>query len=713
MGDMSFRQMDNWIAGYDKLSSLKLGVLTKIQDNASDSFGTMVNTGRPRGLCEFFSNQFTLGRVASAATQIVLNDGSVKWAITASNSGILIATSGSGADATTLTMSSPNGTKWDITITSGGILVATSGSSSTAVNSVSIKSASGAYWVLTIDNSGILSNTVTMNVNSIIMCAQCTTDYSVGKMSYMLNNTWYAVKNTSNTDLTFLPYHVSFSQYYDSFRNTNTLYFCNGDTLSKFFTDITVNSTDNANNQAVTLSDTAGSATALTGTLTFNADKTVTGSGTSFTTEVQKGRWIRKSNATSWEEVAYVVSDTSLVLRSTPVATGAGSAGGSEIAPLTSLRPLFCTIWKDKLWLLNLFNGPNGAVYSRLICSDTWSSSTPWSLETFTNAVGNTAGYLDIRMQDVSYGTGMVGVGDYLFVFSENEYIVYRFDTTYTPAISEVRRFRFGCNSADTIKVYGYSVIYFTGKEYRMTDGINDVSISDDIKPHILYNADVSVMTDYFGLSSADDKYPCAMLDSFNMQYKCWLNDASGTDTRFEYVYDLLKGEWISGVSNNYNVAKAIQTFSLNSSPTTNKLNSSYVLYLKPMAESTLRTIFFSDSGTQSQGTLMTQDMWFDDVQADKSVEYIDMWFHVPNGLTVTFDFQFYSDGVAKYPTAISRTITGTADDQLTKIRFVINSKGKFFRWRLRDTAYSGTATSGSSVTIVPGVIKYTTEEGK
>ena len=709
----SLRDISNWTIGYDKTSDLKLGILSKVNTNQVNLFGNMVNAGRIRGVYEFFSNQFTLGRVSGAVQTITLDDGSVKWDVTVNNSGALVATSGSGSSATTLTLASPDGTKWDITINSSGTLIATSGSSNAALSSITLKSPANAYWVLSINNAGVLTDTVSVSINSVVICTKSVTDYSSGKMEYMVNNTWYPVKWTDGNDLNFLPYHVSFAQYFDSFRMTNTLYFCNGDTFSKFFTDNTLATGTNANNQAVTLSDTSGTPIVLTGTLTFNSDKSVTGSGTSFTSQIQKGRWIAKASASLvWEEVAYVVSDTLLYVRDTAGITGSGSSGDSRLAPLTTLRPLFCLTWKDKLWYLNLFNGPDGSVYSRLGCSDTWSSATPQALETFTKAVGNTADTLDIRMQDVSYGTGFIGAGDYLYVFSENEYIVFQYDTSVSPPISEVRRFRYGCNSNDTLKLFGYSVLYFTGKEPRQTDGMNDVPLGNDIKDHILYNADINIMPDYFGLTATDNKYPCALLDTFNMQYRLWVNDISQTDVRFEYVYDLEKGQWISGPSNFYNIGKAIQTFSLNNTLTTG-LASSLILYMEPSSQDYLSSIAFNDSGTQEQGSLMTQDKFYNDVKSLQERDFIDIWVHVPSGLTTTFDFQFWADGKAQYPTRIQRSIVGSVDDQFTLMRFPTKSSCNYFRWQLRDIAYSGSAASGSSVTIIAADEKLNRIEGR
>lgn len=63
----------------------------------------------------------------------------------------------------------------------------------------------------------------------------------------------------------------------------------------------------------------------ITGTLSFSsASRTVTGTGTIFTSEVKPGDWLRRQGQDTWVEVLKVDSNTSLIVRSLPAYTSSG-----------------------------------------------------------------------------------------------------------------------------------------------------------------------------------------------------------------------------------------------------------------------------------------------------------------------------------------------------------------------------------------------------
>lgn len=67
----------------------------------------------------------------------------------------------------------------------------------------------------------------------------------------------------------------------------------------------------------LTSTDTVPRSSSVTGTVTTHANsKTITGSGTSFLTEVMGGQWLYDSSNGQLRQVDYIVSDTELVLKS-------------------------------------------------------------------------------------------------------------------------------------------------------------------------------------------------------------------------------------------------------------------------------------------------------------------------------------------------------------------------------------------------------------
>lgn len=162
--------------------------------------------------------------------------------------------------------------------------------------------------------------------------------FSDGTVRYLNpSNVWTTIDSGRATN-----YHNDF----ESYSTRDVLYFSNGaDDIMKWVDGWA---------SAVRIKDKGGTATAITGTLTFTDDSTiVTGSGTAFTTELAAGDYIRKNSTEEYFEVNSVTDNTTLKLRYVYAGTtGAGSAGGSQKAPNTTINGRYLKIWQDRLVIL-------------------------------------------------------------------------------------------------------------------------------------------------------------------------------------------------------------------------------------------------------------------------------------------------------------------------------------------------------------------------
>ena len=115
-------------------------------------------------------------------------------------------------------------------------------------------------------------------------------------------------------------------------------------------------------------------ATALTGTVTFTTSSTaVSGSGTSFTTEISVGDYISKDGTigspgavTGWFEVASITDNTNLVLRVASTSNGAGASGGSKVSANFG-KASYCISYHGHLFLLDTYSTlDNERVYNKM-----------------------------------------------------------------------------------------------------------------------------------------------------------------------------------------------------------------------------------------------------------------------------------------------------------------------------------------------------------
>jgi len=280
-------------------------------------------------------------------------------------------------------------------------------------------------------------------------------------------------------------------------------------------------------------SDKGGTPTTLTGTLTFtNGSATVTGSGTNFTGELWQGAWIRKDSSDDYYEVKTIQSNTSLTLMESYGGT-TGSSSSAQKAPQLGQMPLFLKVFKGKLW--TACDLTSDRFWSRLYWSVTGDPEN-WS--------GMGSGYLDVGdAAGKEIITGLGSLDDYLFVFKDFSYYVYRWTGDLDEPVVLVRTFNHGCISHRTIQQVENGLIYLSGGSLRFTNGNDDVDISGSLKEFFETNISSARSFNYFSLGSYDNKYPWAIVDDFRHTYSLFLPDTNGPGWALHYDY--LKKQWI------------------------------------------------------------------------------------------------------------------------------------------------------------------------
>jgi len=571
------------------------------------------------------------------------------------------------------------------------------------------------------------------NGDGYIVCVQTTGGASQINAFSKANATWSTFTDNAGATKNIIYYPVFFSSFFDVFRVVDTLYISNGTAngLVKWFSD----DGDTANNlEVTTLSDCGGTATTLTGTLTFTQnDQTVTGVGTAFDTEIQKGRWIRKSSSTGYYEVLRVDSATSLELRTDfDEATGPGVEDESEIAPLWTNRPIFAFIWMNKMFQFHMRNS-DGAIIGtgeidtaviggdldnpkRLHQSTTHSSATPAALETYT---GSGTGWIDADLQG-KWGTAYAMLGSYLLLFSESDYVVYQYNSLLTPAVEYVRNMQWGCISQRTIAYVDDYVIYFTGYDVRKTNGFSDVSIAGDIINDLKNTTGIKEWEDWLTSDAYGNTFPSAVYDPSQRVYRLYVPKKSAAGvidnyTKIEYTYSIDKDKWI-GVNNTRKVGSVIYHEYTSSGTIYKDVMYSPTESASPAAN---KLVFFGDKtvfDNANTGVIKSNAMVFSGPKYTKNMAWIELWIHI--GIAgsadnvVTFSFTPYYDGTAG--TAITRTVTNpstTDKNYYQKVRFPLNNKPcRTFEYELKDTAW--TADVNTPISIVGGVAAIIESEG-
>ena len=157
--------------------------------------------------------------------------------------------------------------------------------------------------------------------------------FSDGTVRYLTGGAWTSL-NTGFTNL-----HFDF----DAFNYFDLLLWCNGkEGLYKWKYGWAT---------GIPVQDKEGTATNLTGTLTFTEDSpVVTAAGGAFATELFVGSFIRRATGNTWYEVESITDDNNLELTTLFLeSTGAGGAGTSQKAANCSAKGRFLSVWKDRV----------------------------------------------------------------------------------------------------------------------------------------------------------------------------------------------------------------------------------------------------------------------------------------------------------------------------------------------------------------------------
>ena len=532
--------------------------------------------------------------------------------------------------------------------------------------------------------------------HSVVIVPVSDLEYETGSIEVTSASQWFTLKKTTATSEieTFLPYQFSFAQNYDAFRGTNTVYFSNGDKFYKWFyagggpyEDIVCE-----------VQDTGLATCSVSGTATFtNGTTEVSGSGTSFLTNLYKGMWIAEKTDATLYEIDKVLSDTSLFLRNdfdgTTISTTTAVSTSSEV----SFKPRHLVYWKSRLWAYNLIYPDSDDKLATIRCSAVVSSVTPQALDDWS---GSDTGFVDVPGGGV-YGSALIATDDYLFAFKNSSYSVYRYNANLLPPIQLVNSFEWGCTCPRTIKRVGNNLIYYTGFEVRRTNGFADTSLSDPITRELIRSGEALNFIYYYQLASYDNWFPYAAYDKIRNYYHIYF---PGNTTTKQFTYDINRGIW-SGQSVSDYIGPIIEYIKSASR------TGSYFLHLPSYwttAEKVKKTEYSSvTASSTATGEIQSPDLVFNEPKKEKRINWVEFWVHVPASATVTFEFNYYLDhGNLALSTSKIKTVEASADpNNLEKIRFPVNAQGTYFRWRLRDIASSAVVDGQTS--IVGGNIQY------
>ena len=558
------------------------------------------------------------------------------------------------------------------------------------------------------------------DLSSYLITALCTTDYNICRLFYGGTQ----MTDVSAGSYSCLPYHFSFDQMFNPFLKLDTLYMCNGDMFRKWFKDSTTQEAEIS-----PMYDVSKTQIALTGNITFTQNsKTVTTSGT-WPVTVRKGGWIRSSSSAKWYEIKYVTNTTTLELRAI-FAESNVTAAAAQIAAISDYQPRYILIWKDRLWMANFPKLPGGSrIGSAKVGSAKVGASSGFGSQTLacSNLLEATSVFVtggDFGLEDhtgtntgalhvgsTTSITGIAFIANYLLVFTAKEYVTYQYDASKLPPVSEVKRENRG-HIGGNLVVAGSQCYYFTGNEYRTTDGFNDVPISADIdfdlKEVHYYDIDNESM---YSQSETDNFLPTAVYDPNRNFYISFIQPrinwtrASGS-VRYGYTYDINRKQWV-GIHALYNVFNVISYMNVGASDAS-------LAFIGNSSTSSIYNIpsqGYADNSTS--GVVECSDNLFEGASTPKHVGFVEFWVYRGLGDSlqdyVTLAFNYYVDGALAMTNDIAKTIyplaiEGASQDTtklIQRLRFNVNTDAREFKWRLKDTAWNSGANNGLSITAV------------
>jgi hypothetical protein len=379
--------------------------------------------------------------------------------------------------------------------------------------------------------------TTTTTINNALILAQRGTTTSTCYMYVPATTTWTTLAEQAGAGKVS-SYPLDSAQFYDK------LYICASNGIRKVWRDSS-GTWDSILANAV---DKGGSGVAIAGaTLTWNGTATVT-SDIDISALIYPGDWIRRSSTSAyWDEVKTVaVGGLSITLMANSSDNGASAAGGAQRADRSinfggwaglylggqPYLSLFMKVFKDKLFT------------ARSSVNRLW-----WSVTGDPeNWTGTGGGFMDIDIGDGDRISGLGVLGDYFFVFKNTKYYVYKYIGDVDSPLELVNVVYNGCPANRTIvPIEGY-LGYLSQGEYRLTNGINDVSIGAPLFSYFSgKNYGITSSSYYFQLATTDSKYPCALYDETSKFLL--LNFPGDNDNAEMFIYDFKEQKW-AGVMN-------------------------------------------------------------------------------------------------------------------------------------------------------------------
>lgn len=510
---------------------------------------------------------------------------------------------------------------------------------------------------------------------SYLMNFQCTTDYTASVMRALDidANGWKTLLTGADAGS---PYHMCYEQYGDK------VYMCNGD--STFIMRKWQHVNTAWESKLPTLYDKGGTAVNLAGfTLTWapGGDTDLVTSNADISGTLSEGMWIRKSSASLyWDEIKNVTNgglNINLMVASSD--SGAGGAGTSQAAPALAIGyPRFIKVWKDKMWAAC-------DVISTGTASRLWWSVTG-NVEDWTSSG---AGYLDVGNVQGEQITGMGAFDDYLVIFKDFSYYLYRWTGDLDEPIELIKTCSYGCASERTIHNIDNAVVYFTGDDLRITNGNSDISVAGDMLNYLKTNGS-SRSSVYFSLSATDNSYWWAYVDTFRSAYVLCKPQTSGNTIGIVFDYNTWK---CLGIDYYYDAGHGCPVYSTSSYP---------AMVFSKMASSNQLITFLTYGGDYATAGYLESAILHSGYPNKKiKIYWMEFDFHpiLGNGsIDTTVSFNYRKDFEAIDSTkAQTYDLDYTVATNLDRAyisdthRFPVNDTFQYFSWYLTET-FGGSA---------------------
>jgi hypothetical protein len=514
-------------------------------------------------------------------------------------------------------------------------------------------------------------NIINIATSNFLMAYQQTTDYTVTKLYAFdsVGNNWY----TLYTGATYLQSDMA--------TYNGKVYMLLDGTFLKWNGDIT-----NWGTVAPIVKDKTATQIAIAGAILgwTTGDATVT-STADISAVISSGDWIRSSSSSLyWDEVLSVAAGgLSLELTAASTHTESSVLGGAEKAAsftaTTSLlygaQPWFIKFWKNKCWLAG-----NG---------DTLYWSVTGDPENWDDTAG--AGSLDLSLLDQEGVSGIEFMDEQLFVFYDQHYDIFKWTGDLDEPIELVRSVQYGCVSHRTLQKIEGGIIYLAPGELRITNGTDDVCLSDqDMMTHFKTSVGAAKAYYYFLDGVYADRYPWAIIDKLRNLYTLVIPATGGNS--YTYNFDYKRKVW-TGVDYYFDAGHGCQFFTALSSAT----------QLLTSAMQPGKEIYYTQPyGGDSDNYGYIESATFTSGIASKKIKvyWVEFDFH-PLGtggdIDTTISFN-YRENLTAVAAANAQTVSFAyalgsyvAYEKSTK-RFTVNKIFDTFSWTLAETHLGGGA---------------------